>query len=549
MKTKLLYLITFFAVAPNCHAQWATTLDINFKNGEKIQNMISEGGNMDFFNCDEDLEMVDLGLSVKWAKKNVGASSTTETGDYFYWGDTIQVVEGDYNHSDYYGDWLKDHIAKTKFDVAYKYSGKNWRMPTKDECQELIEKCEWREVTFDGTSGYLVIGPNKNYIFLPFTGYYYNYQFYSGDVVMYWTDSNNLAMQNRQIIDSKYGIPVRPVYDESGDKWLSSAEYITYNHLGSINDEVNGLFVLPTNQAYYGFIEKNQQYFGAGDHDMMAQSIASRYFPMHLNDELINYYTTHYASKYECSDGKTVYTIDEITDQYLHYLLSQQGCIDLSQPDLTTNAAGTPLYTKSSALPLSFVEFDTDEYNYDGYYAVRPISGSVNPCIAYEVPFPMMAKSKYTIKITMAPDAESEEPLPNYFRLYIYPRANSGADYGTYQGIAINNPEDGGKFFTSSAQDFYTISFDYETAYATNLLIQLQSNVSSKNTRTYSRTLRIAEISINCENEYITGIDKDSLTAKRNLNDADKYDLTGRKIEKITSNGIYIIDGNKMLIK
>ena len=31
---------------------------------------------------------VDLGLSVKWATCNVGASSPEEYGDYFVWGET-----------------------------------------------------------------------------------------------------------------------------------------------------------------------------------------------------------------------------------------------------------------------------------------------------------------------------------------------------------------------------------------------------------------------------------------------------------------------------
>ena len=174
MKTKLLYLIASFAFATNCSAQWATTIDVNLKNGEQIKTIISDGGSMEFYDCDEDLEYVDLGLSVKWAKMNVGASTITEMGDYFYWGDTIKIAEGN-NHDSYenYYGRLKDHIAKTKFDVAYKYSGKNWRMPTAEEFKELIEKCDWQVVTYNDTKGYLVVGPNKNYIFLPFDGYYY----------------------------------------------------------------------------------------------------------------------------------------------------------------------------------------------------------------------------------------------------------------------------------------------------------------------------------------------------------------------------------------
>lgn len=43
MKTKLLYLIASFAFVTNCSAQWATTIDVNLKNGEQIKTIISDG--------------------------------------------------------------------------------------------------------------------------------------------------------------------------------------------------------------------------------------------------------------------------------------------------------------------------------------------------------------------------------------------------------------------------------------------------------------------------------------------------------------------------
>ncbi|MBQ0143167.1 MAG: hypothetical protein KBT06_10325, partial [Prevotellaceae bacterium] len=548
MKTKLLYLIASFAFATNCSAQWATTIDVNLKNGEQIKTIISDGGSMEFYDCDEDLEYVDLGLSVKWAKMNVGASTITEMGDYFYWGDTIKIAEGN-NHDSYenYYGRLKDHIAKTKFDVAYKYSGKNWRMPTAEEFKELIEKCDWQVVTYNDTKGYLVVGPNKNYIFLPFDGYYYKDKFYSFyDELMYWTDSNKLAMSNRVITNCDYALPVRPVYDESGDKWLSLEEYLAYNDdiQQAIAYGASEPFIFPSTHACQEFVNDNKLYFLDDEgEDVMAKEIVCRYFARHLNDELINFYKSNYGTRYECSDGKTVYVVDEIMDDYLHYLLSQQGCIDLSQPDMTTKN-GAPFYTKYCQVPLSFVKLDSNEYNVDGYYAVRPVSASTNPYIAYEVPFPMMAQSKYTIRITMAPDVESEEPLPNLFRIYTYSKSSNSATYPN-GGTTVSNSE-GGTNFVTSANEFNTISFDYETSYATNLLIQLESRIPSKQTLTYSRTIRIAEISINCENEYITNI---NTTPSAFDSQPSIFDLTGRKINEIESNGVYIINGDKVLVK
>ena len=68
----------------------------SIKDGKVIYSIIpKEGGTMytvyrvvskDISNCI--YNMVDLGLSVKWADRNVGASSPEHYGSYFQWGDT-----------------------------------------------------------------------------------------------------------------------------------------------------------------------------------------------------------------------------------------------------------------------------------------------------------------------------------------------------------------------------------------------------------------------------------------------------------------------------
>lgn len=113
-----------------------------------------------------DEEAVDLGLSVKWAKKNLGASNYTDKGngyeDYkymdIYYEDPILVGEDgeDVNLS-----------GNEKYDYARKELGGSWRMPTFKDWQELKEKCSWKTVTIDDKPGFQVTGPNGNIIFLP----------------------------------------------------------------------------------------------------------------------------------------------------------------------------------------------------------------------------------------------------------------------------------------------------------------------------------------------------------------------------------------------
>ena len=125
-------------------------------------------------------EYVDLGLSVKWATCNVGANKPEEYGDYFAWGETSTKTE--YNSDNCPTDGLsesklqsQDYIdgegnLTSQYDAARANWGGSWRMPTKYECHELIDKCKWEWVTINGVNGYKVTGTNGNSIFLPAAG-------------------------------------------------------------------------------------------------------------------------------------------------------------------------------------------------------------------------------------------------------------------------------------------------------------------------------------------------------------------------------------------
>ena len=122
-------------------------------------------------------EYVDLGLSVKWATCNVGATSPEEYGDYFAWGETsTKETYGDDNCPTYrlsisqlqsQGYIDSEGNLTSQYDAATANWGGDWRMPTYDELNELITQCTW---TWMG-NGYKVTGPNGSSIFLPAAGY------------------------------------------------------------------------------------------------------------------------------------------------------------------------------------------------------------------------------------------------------------------------------------------------------------------------------------------------------------------------------------------
>ena len=114
---------------------------------------------------------VDLGLSVLWATCNIGADSPEDYGDYFAWGET--ETKDSYTSSNSVTDGVEmgDIAGNAEYDAATANWGSKWRMPTKDECQELIDSCTWEWTTENDVNGYLVTGPNDNTIFLPAAGY------------------------------------------------------------------------------------------------------------------------------------------------------------------------------------------------------------------------------------------------------------------------------------------------------------------------------------------------------------------------------------------
>lgn len=136
------------------------------------------------------MQAVDLGLSVKWANMNVGASSPFEYGSYFAWGEIAEKrfystnIKSKYISIDYVNEsnavvtLLKyskdDGLTQLEFsdDAASQNCGKSWRMPTQAHIQELIDNCDWTLIEKNGSQGYLIKSrKNDNSIFLPITGF------------------------------------------------------------------------------------------------------------------------------------------------------------------------------------------------------------------------------------------------------------------------------------------------------------------------------------------------------------------------------------------
>lgn len=133
-------------------------------------------------------QMVDLGLSVKWAGYNVGATKPEEFGDYFAWGMTKPSSNGYYTWSEYdLGGSAKlyKYISDEKYgtpdgrttlmacdDAASVNWGENWRMPTVNEKREFLMNTTNTAYVYNGVPGFIFTSKvNNKSIFIPNAGF------------------------------------------------------------------------------------------------------------------------------------------------------------------------------------------------------------------------------------------------------------------------------------------------------------------------------------------------------------------------------------------
>ena len=214
-------------------------------------------------------EYVDLGLSVKWATFNVGATKPEEYGDYYAWGETetkdtcnwstykwcngsISTLTKYCNDSSYGHNGFTD--TKTTLDpdddVAHVKWGGDWRMPTKGEFTELFNNCTWTWTKLNGVNGYRVTSKKSGYtdrsIFLPAAGYrgdtslgnvgsygnYWSSSLYTGGPFSAWIVVFGSGYRNASNGYRFYGLSVRPVCPS--EEWLNAVSITLNSNLDSI---------------------------------------------------------------------------------------------------------------------------------------------------------------------------------------------------------------------------------------------------------------------------------------------------------------------------
>lgn len=159
--TDPVFAVDYKKLAPNTTYYYAAYADLGsgVVYGE-VKNFTTSKFDLNF-----DEEMVDLGLSVRWAKFNVGAEAENELGGLFGYGD-VKGVNISINPADY----ADADISGTELDPARNAWGRALTVPTQAQFEELFNSCSKEWTTVDGVAGYKLTAANGNSIFLPAAG-------------------------------------------------------------------------------------------------------------------------------------------------------------------------------------------------------------------------------------------------------------------------------------------------------------------------------------------------------------------------------------------
>ena len=253
------------------------TTTITVKTANELQStckvtVVSQNGKDDEEDADDPTtgtvdgyEFIDLGLSVKWATVNVGATKPEEYGNYYAWGET--TTKSTFSWSNYkYGSGASNctnigsNISGTQYDAAYVNWGSRWRMPTKTEYSEMISKCQFEPFTENGVKGYKITGPNGNSIFLPIAGVKRSSvssecRYWASNVNSYGNEGEALLITTKSgtahpsmMSQMRFiGIPIRAVTESTKDIEINAANFPDENfrnYLLSQNYGSDGILTL-----------------------------------------------------------------------------------------------------------------------------------------------------------------------------------------------------------------------------------------------------------------------------------------------------------------
>ena len=294
-------------------------------------------------------------------------------------------------------------------------------------------------------------------------------------------------------------------------------------------------YVTPKTEVLLSLKEKQPEYI-AGDTALVTSVLANAWYE-YMESGKSETYKARAGETVECKDG-TIYLLDEIDDNdFMNFLL---------QRSITRVAEERSLFVENSITKncsWSFIDCGEDYSTPNSkYMEFTPSTRLVQTSVGIDFSdMPLLANYPYEVTVVTIPDNSGKD-----YKVRVSHWEDSEQTYFLNQG--------GTRDFTVNGDICETLKIELlKTEASQNTVIHIASNVQNSELEEYTRSLRLAYVSISPKspaNILPSGIEEVETDGSSN-NPADSaiYDLTGRRLNGKPERGIYIQGGKKYVIK
>lgn len=292
--------------------------------------------------------------------------------------------------------------------------------------------------------------------------------------------------------------------------------------------DTQGVFIVPTAEAWSALCNKYEEIFGDNPSETVQRGLTTEWF-RHLTPAEVDLMKTYSVAYYDnCEDGE-VYVVDRVCDEMIPNLLKAKADIDLTNPNLT--------YTKNCIV--ESVQCD-ESYGIERYVKTEPNPSRTNPQVGFNLPFMLLPNCIYNVSVTIAPNTEDvEDERPNKFQIYVN---KDGVTSGKRIANSQTTTEESTDYlFTYGGQKLETFTFQIDTHDEEFFydIIRFNSYITSRQLEDYSRTLRIAKITVSSviDNVIVDGVEivpmEEETEIAFNERITENTDLTSKVIDNV----------------
>lgn len=216
--------------------------------------------------------------------------------------------------------------------------------------------------------------------------------------------------------------------------------------------------------------------------------------------------------KIECVDG-TMYFVNKLPEAFVKTFREEvnpnsmkpiEFVTDSASVNMDVNDNGATMFTKNAVTPISSMKYKFDESlglpDVD-FLDIVPIAGNANPAVAFDIPRYLWGREYSLYAVFVRIDALGKLGIEGYdpedMRSYkFYVNIIERNDMGEYKNSTrLKNPADGTNYYINNAENLVDTLYlgDYAFSSKPGGMIQLQSQVSSRQTTMYSREILISK--------------------------------------------------------